>query len=173
MKTYSKIIAAAACVLSLSAYADGYRVVELGGGSPSDIPWVRIVTNQTDWEDLARESYATDGMSPVVLCGDTPMGIDCMEPPPAVDFETEQVVVGGLGLQPDSGHTMVVSNVFASESSGYQYVGVTDIVPGSGCATLPVVTNPMIAIVVEKTGLPLRLGFSIATTNCEILTLDL
>jgi hypothetical protein len=173
MKPLRKFITASACLVSLSAFADGYRVVELGGGSPNDVPWVRLVTNQYDWETLARESYAANGIDPVVFCDEVTISTDCVEPPPVVDFETEQVIAGGLGLQGDSGHNLVVSNVMASQPSGYQYVNVMDIVAGAGCVTLPVVTNPMLAIVVEKTNLPIKLSLFTATTNCEFDNINL
>ena len=175
MKPLKKLIISSACLLSISAYAyaDAYRVVELGGGSPSDVPWVRLITNQYDWETLVRESYGADGIDPVVFCNDVPVSTDCVEPPPVVDFETEQVIAGGLGLQADSGHRLVVSSVMASRPSGYQYVYVADIVAGAGCVTLPVVINPMLTIVVEKMNLPVKLTFFTTTTTCDLNSIDL
>jgi hypothetical protein len=173
MKTLTKIVSVVAtCLLSMSTYADGYRVVELSG-SPSEEPWLRLITNQSDWENLARESYEASGIDPVIFCSEISYETDCVEPPPFVDFETEQVIVGGFGTRPDDGYDIVVSNVLTSPLSGYQYVTVYETVYGAGCVALPVITNPMIAIVVEKSGLPIKLSFSTATYDCDMVTIDL
>jgi hypothetical protein len=173
MKTLSKLTSVLTCIVSLSANADDFRVVTLGGSSPSDLPWSRLITTQYDWETLARESYAADDVGPVVFCDQVPTSIDCVEPPPVVDFDTEQVIVGGLGLQGDSRHILAVSNVVARQSSGYQYVNIMHLVAGAGCTTVPEVSNPMLAVVVQKTELPIKLSLFSTTTDCEFHNIDL
>ena len=65
---------------------------------------------------------------------------------PAVDFTRDLVIAAAAGQQPTGGHSIAVSRVFRSGEG--LAVEVVETVPGPGCTTAQVITQPVDVVVV-------------------------
>jgi hypothetical protein len=157
----SKMIAT--IVVSLFAQqiqADDYRVLDLGHNSiDNEHPWLEVITDQTRWEVFYYDDLlGCSVFYPTIVDGDDP----CSAPAPAVDFTTEQVVVGGLGVKPSTAYEILVSSV---DSSGDEH-RIT-IIDFAWCVGLTVLDYPMAAIAVPRTEKPTRVYVEYGEASCQ------
>ncbi len=141
--------------------ADEFRVLDLGSNTRSiEHPWIRVIEDQSEWQEVyyhqIHDCPYMDFLVPV------DENDPCYQPEPEVDFETSQVIVGGLGVKPSTAHQILVSQV---DSSGEQHqVTVLDY---EGCVGLTVLHYPIAALVIENTGKPVQVQVEPATAICD------
>jgi hypothetical protein len=147
---------------SLTASAEEFRVLDLAPYSiQSDTPWMQVITDREQWLNFY---YARLLGCPTVYPTAIPPETDpCALPEPLIDFETQQVVVGGLGAKPSTAYSLLISGVSISED-GQEVIQVIDY---ERCLGLTVIDYPMAAVVVSNTGLPIRVNVVEAREKCE------
>jgi hypothetical protein len=153
MKKLSKSFAVIAlATLSSQVYADNFSVLDLFYHRNIDTPWVRVITNQADWESYYRELQISNDVDPDEGGTDSEESPPYYPPsePPYVDFSSHQVIIGSLGVKPSSGYDLVVSEVTADLDSQIYNITLLDISPAEECVLLPALTYPEAAIVVSN-----------------------
>ncbi|MES9993099.1 MAG: hypothetical protein ABW098_14165 [Candidatus Thiodiazotropha sp.] len=135
MKAKLVVITFLFCLFSVTANAAEFRVLDLKYTMPTDVPWVRVITNQSDWEIFYRELLTSNGYA-------------ANERPPRVNFKSKQVLVAGVGVRYNNVGRLVVSHVDAGWDLEKITVNLLDMEPE---CTLPhSVIHPMVAVVVPK-----------------------
>jgi hypothetical protein len=160
MKISKMIAAAAVCLFSLQIQADDYRVLDLKQNRITHkYPWFEVITDQTHWERFYFEQLlGCNQFYPFLVDGNDP----CTADAPLVDFETEQVVVGGPGAKPSSAYSIHVIDV--DSSTDEQRITVLEY---ARCIGLAVITYPIEAVVVPRTDKPISLHVEQGAAVCE------
>lgn len=160
MRIPNIIVAAAVCLFSQQGQADDYRVLDLGSSTiASEHPWIEIIADRTSWEAFYFEQLLQCQVAfPSLVDENSP----CNAQAPAVDFETEQVVVGGLGSKPSTAYDILVTSV--DSSTDEQRITVLDF---TWCVGLTVIDYPMAAVVVPRTEKPVSVYVEQGTAICE------
>jgi len=83
---------------------------------------------------------------------------------PNIDFAGSVVVVAAMGTKPTGGHTIEIEGVYRADDR--LYVVVRETSPGSNCMTTQALTAPVVAVSVEKTGLPVSFVERRETVSC-------
>jgi hypothetical protein len=151
--------------------AGDFKVLELQYIMPHEYPWIKVISSQADWGSFYyNELLPSNGIN-CTFPSDTTYEQDdpCLSGPPQVDFNTSQVVVGGLGLKPSSGFQAMVSNIDTTSSSD-MIVNIFDGTPSDECMALPVVSLEMMTLVVEKSEKPVKVNVHSATLHCDSST---
>jgi hypothetical protein len=115
MKTVTIVITLAFAMLAPYVSADDYKVIDFGYYSmqKGQTPWIRFIENQLEWETFYEELLEDNEIGRLDFCGIGPIDeAHCIEPPPipTVDFESNQVIAGGIGARPVE-EKLVVSSV--------------------------------------------------------------
>lgn len=115
MKAVTIVIASVFGLLSSYVSADDFRVIDMGYKNihKGYSPWMKMINNQLEWEIFYQELLEANEIGRLDYCGIGPSDeAYCVEPPPipTVDFETHQVIIGGVGYRPVE-ERLVVSNV--------------------------------------------------------------
>ena len=129
-------------------------VLNLPSEVGSETPWSRTITTSSEWNAFYGELLqrgTTVPAEPVTA--------------PAIDFDTYQLVAGGLGMQTSGGYSVVVRKV--SELSESLLIDVLFVRPGANCVVATLITYPTVAILVKKTNKPLRFSLSNLTLDCS------
>lgn len=160
MKISRIVFALAISLLSHQTKADDYRVLDFKHYTiANEHPWIEIITDQTRWETF----YFEQLLGCIVAYPFLDDGIDpCIAEAPAVDFETEQVVVGGLGSKPSTAYDILVTSV--ESLTDEQRITVVDY---AWCVGLAVIDYPMAAVVVPKTDNPVSVYVEQGAAICE------
>jgi hypothetical protein len=139
------------CLFSLTVHASNFKVLDMGYTMPSDVPFVRVITNQTDWEIFYNEILTSNGLDPYLDCTwGFLLPPACSFKPPKVNFKSKQVVVIGVGVRYNNVGRLVVSGVDAGWNLENIKVNLLDIDPE---CTLPhSMIYPMATVVVPKLG---------------------
>jgi hypothetical protein len=83
---------------------------------------------------------------------------------PAVDFATEDVVVVALGEKRKAGFAVRIDQVEFTDST--RNIIVVQTVPAESCSSSEVITTPLDAAVVSKTGKPTRFIERLSLLTC-------
>ncbi|MEJ2622247.1 MAG: hypothetical protein P8163_18945 [Candidatus Thiodiazotropha sp.] len=158
-------------VLLSPLQASDFKVLELQYIMPYEYPWVRVISSQADWGNFYyNELLPSNGINCTFPSDATYEQDDpCLSGPPQVDFNTSQVVVGGLGLKPSSGFQAMVSDIDITSSSD-MIINIFDASPSNECVSLPVVSLEMMTLVVEKSEKPVKINVQTATLHCDSST---
>ncbi|MEQ1635949.1 MAG: hypothetical protein ABL903_04605 [Methylococcales bacterium] len=143
-----------------TAHAEGtipplfsYTVLETpewGSFSQTDDPWARIINTQEEWQALNNDPRFFKLWQ-----------LPTTSPPPAIDFEHYQLVIGGLQSGP-AGNEVVVTNV-REELNEVQIFATAISLP---CSGFPISTSPVVAILIAKTGKPINIRLKHASYDC-------
>ena len=87
------------------------------------------------------------------------------DPPPAVDFATEMVVVVGVGVRPSGGYSVSIDSV--REVGGVTAVEYTETQPGPRCVVTLALTHPYTVVRVPRTETPGEFKGTLRTHNCR------
>jgi hypothetical protein len=160
MKISRILVAAAVSLLCQQIHADDFRVLDFKLYTvANEHPWMEIISDQTRWEAFYFEQLLGCNQASSLLAD----GVDpCIAEAPVVDFETEQVVVGGLGSKPSTAYDILVSSV--DSSTNEQRITVVDY---AWCVGLAVIDYPMAAVVVPKTDKPISVYVEQGAAICE------
>lgn len=154
-------------LFTLRVDAEDFKVFDLKYTMPIDTPWTRVITNAVDWQKIYIELLAVNGIDPSTICNP---GIfvpaDCLPPPPIVDFDRYQIVIGGLGIRYNGSSNIVVSDVDARYGSTMK-IRVIDLNPSDECFVTTVINYPMFAIAVPVSEKPVLVSVKNATLNCQ------
>ncbi|MEJ2621759.1 MAG: hypothetical protein P8163_16340 [Candidatus Thiodiazotropha sp.] len=115
MKRLTILITTLLAMFTTHTNADDFKVIDFGyiNMHRGDSPWVIIINNQLDWETFYEELLEANEIGRLDYCGIGPSdAADCIDPPniPTVDFESHQVVAGGIGTRPVD-ERLVISSV--------------------------------------------------------------
>ncbi len=116
-------------------------------------PWSRTITSQQEWNDHFNQSLAY--MQFPVGEAPTPMEID---------FEQYQILSGGLGIKPSTGHYIAINEV--KELDDRIWVHVLSVSPGANCSSGAMITYPSITLLVKKTDKPFVFTVSHLSEDC-------
>jgi hypothetical protein len=160
MKIPRIILAVAASLISQHIQADDFRILDLKRYTiTNENPWVEIISDQTRWEEFYFEQLlGCNQVHPLLTDGIDP----CIAEAPAVDFETEQVVVGGLGAKPSTAYEILVTSV--ENYTDEQRITVVDY---ARCVGLAVIDYPMASVVVPRTDNPISVHVEQGAATCE------
>jgi hypothetical protein len=149
-------------------WAGGFKVLEMQYIMPQEYPWVNVITSQADLGNFYyNELLPANGIHCTFPTDPTYEQDDpCLSGPPQVDFNTSQVVIGGLGLKPSSGFQAMVSNV-DSTSTDDLIINIFDGTSSDECILMPVVSLEMMTLVVEKSDKPVKVNVHSATLHCD------
>ncbi len=129
-------------------------VLKLPFSFKSEEPWSKIIRTQKEWEislELLEKSEAFT-VIPALL--------------PQIDFETFQLVAGGIGFRPSGGYSVSVSEVI--ELNDVIHIEVFVVSPGKNCIVTAQVTYPFTAILIRKTNKPIQFSSSQLTDECPL-----
>lgn len=129
-----------------------HTVLKLPFSFKSEEPWSQIIRTQKEWEmslELLEESEVFS-VIPALL--------------PQIDFETFQLVAGGIGFRPSGGYRVSVSEVI--ELDDVIHIEVFVVSPGKNCIVTTQVTYPFTAILIRKTNKPIQFSSSQLTDEC-------
>jgi hypothetical protein len=157
IKIYRCVTFMALAMFSFHSHADSFRVLDIPFAVNKQSPWIKTITNQTEWEEFCLENFES-------LVAPTPDQLaECL---PEVDFETEQVIAGGMGIL---SHEIAVTHVDTSSQSELS-ISVLNVSLGEECdvESLPL-TPPFVAVAVPKTDLPISTFIEYVTLNCAVL----
>ena len=138
---------------SQSADFFSYSVLRLPAAPEINKPWVKFISNQSEWEAYFYATTAAitypQSMAPVA---------------PVLDFERYQLISGGLGVRPTGGYYLAIESVFELENA--MFIHVLDVRPGSACVVSFAFTNPSITFLVKKTDKPIKFTVSKLINQC-------
>lgn len=120
----------------------------------SEEPWSRIIRTQEEWEislELLAESE-NHIVIPALL--------------PQVDFETFQLIAGGIGFRPSGGYSVSVSDVI--ELDDVIHIRVFVVSPGKNCIVTAQATYPLTLILIRKSDKPIQFSSSQLTDECSL-----
>jgi hypothetical protein len=138
-------------MLAFSLNAAGFRVLDLNYTMQTDVPWVKIITNQQDWEIFYNELLTSNGYDLWTKCAEEHKVLPpvCSYPkPPKVNFNKKQIVIVGVGIRYNNVGRLVVSGVDARWRQEKITVNLLDMDPE--CYLPHSVSYPMVSIVVPK-----------------------
>jgi hypothetical protein len=151
---------------------DDYRVLNMSPfmwldySGDAGNTWVKVITNQNDWELFFQERFEKTQGEDKDYCGLLDDGPDCVDvsPIPVVNFEDEQVIIGGIGHISDREYLVVID--VNSEISEYLLITVAYL--NSFCdPSPPFGVDSVAAITVAKTHKPIRASLVTAQINCQ------
>ena len=150
---------AASAVVNANAESTSYEllshaVLNLPAEFKADTPWSKTITTNAEWNSFYSELLQDSSSAP----GDPVTA-------PAVDFDTYQLVAGGLGMQSSGGYSVVVRKV--SDLSATLLIDVLVVRPGDNCLVPTVITYPTVAVLVKKSDKPLQFSLSNLTLDCS------
>lgn len=125
-------------------------VLDLPGRLERTEPWVKIIKTHEEWVQLYDE---------LTLVVSEP------DPLPGIDFESFQLIVGGIGVKSSGGNSLVVNGIFESDHDITIYV--LDVTPGAHCSGITVIDYPMTAFLIRKTEKPMNFYVQHAQTECS------
>ncbi len=129
-----------------------HTVLKLPFDLQSEEPWSRIIRTQEEWtlfyNELVGDTLATDDAAVFAI--------------PEIDFETYQIVTGGIGFRSSGGYRVSVEKVH--ELSDVIYIDVIVVSPGPNCASTDATTYPSTTVLIKKTNKPIQF-FSAHTLN--------
>lgn len=161
--TMNRIITALFIYLSSQTllYAEDFKVLDLTSYAiQSDTPWFQVITDEDQWYEFYYQTLLDcPGVYPTASAESDP----CALPAPYVDFETQKVVVGGLGAKPSTAFSILISNVYLTDA-GEQVINVVDY---EDCLGLTIIDYPMAAVVIPNTGHPLQVNVEQAKRQCD------
>ena len=131
-----------------------HTVLKLPFDYQSEEPWSKIIHTQAEWELLYNE-LLDDNLAE----GNT---VDFIIP--QIDFETFQVVTGGIGFRPSSAYSVSVGKVI--ELSDVIHIEVFVINPGGNCSVSADVAYPSTTILIKKTDKPIQFSSSQLIFEC-------
>lgn len=147
------VLMAAIIMPSQATDVFSYAVLTLPDDPRIDEPWFKIIRNQADWES---HFYATtaaitfpESMAPVA---------------PVLDFDSYQVISGGLGMRSSGGYYLAIESVYELEST--MSIHVLNVSPGSGCLVSFGFTNPSITFLVKKTDKAIKFAVTELINQC-------
>lgn len=148
---------------SQTIYAEDFKVLDLTPYTiQSDTPWIQVITDQGQWyEFYYQRLLGCPGIYPTASA--SAEADPCALPAPSIDFETQKVVVGGLGAKPSSAFSILISNVYLT-NEGEQAINVIDY---EECLGLTVIDYPMAAVVISNTGRPVQVNVEQAMKQCD------
>lgn len=98
-----------------------------------------------------RRLFIKDAAAWTALWAEVTANLQPPPPVPAIDFDTEAVVVASMGTRPSGGYSIAIEGVY--EADGKLYVEVREVSPGSNCITTAALTAPVHAVrVPTRTG---------------------
>jgi hypothetical protein len=150
-------------LLSSQTHADDFRVFDFDLTMPIDTPWLRIISSQEEWRNFYFDLMNSNGL--YLIPG--PNG-EIPDPPHIVDFESNHVIAGGLGIRYDELSKIVVSDVDSTIGDKLN-INVIDLTPSNECVILglAVTTHPMVVIEVPKSDKPLSISVEEASIHCR------
>src|SRR5688572_11745267 len=110
--------------------------------------------------DDRRRLFMKDATAWTALWEEVTANVQPPPPVPAIDFDTEAVVVASMGTRPSGGYSITIEGVF--EADGQLYVEVREVSPGSNCVTTAALTAPVHAVRV-----PARAGTVVFVEHTE------
>lgn len=137
-------IIAVAIIAITTAHADSkpydifsHTVLNLPLDVKSKTSWSKIITTTRDW-NLFYSDLLWDGTSePAELLI-----------APAIDFDSYQLLVGGLGLQMSGGFSLSIRKII--EYNDLLLVDVLIMRPGENCVVTAALTYPTVAVLTKK-----------------------
>ncbi len=160
MRMPNMIVAATICLFSQQSQADDFRVLDLGSSEiTNNHPWMEIIADQASWEEFYFERLLQCQVANTSLVDENS---PCYGQAPTVDFETEQVVVGGLGSKPSTAYDILVSSV--DSTTDEQRITVIDF---NWCVGLTIIDYPTAAVVVPRTEKPVSVYVEQGAAICE------
>ncbi|MES9991815.1 MAG: hypothetical protein ABW098_07670 [Candidatus Thiodiazotropha sp.] len=155
MKLKMLLTMVAVVVFVFRANADEFRVLDFGHITmPIATPWMRIINNQSDWDNFYNDLLSRNGLDPVSDCSSDPSSYaPCSPTPPKVDFTAYQVVTGGLGLSYTPTSDIVIASVTSTASAQDPIlINVLELAPSQRCVPSAVIgiRYPMATVVVPK-----------------------
>lgn len=85
--------------------------------------------------------------------------------PPAVDFETEMVLIAALGTKPNLSSIAVIDSVTETTHEVVVHVRTTWLRPG--CIASPAFTEPAVAVATPARAKPVRFVHRVQPANCD------
>jgi hypothetical protein len=166
MKQIKSIALIILCLFALRSPADDFRVLDLEYNMPLEFPWMRVISSDLEWWDFYTDMIAAQIIELEDICDPDSLDLDeCEPPPPPVDFEHQQIILGGLGVRLQGASKIVVSGV-DSISDDQLNINVLDINPSLECVTTAVISYPMVAIAIDRSDKPINITVEEATLNC-------
>lgn len=129
-------------------------VLDLPGRLERTEPWVKIIKTHEEWAQLYDE---------LTLVVSEP------DPLPGIDFESFQLIVGGIGVKSSGGNSLLVDGIFESDHDIVIYI--LDAIPCAATtmtalAAITVIDYPMTAFLIRKTEKPLSFYVQQAKIGC-------
>lgn len=84
--------------------------------------------------------------------------------PPAVDFSRQMVIGASMGQRPSGGYAIDIEEIY--EDGGTLFPVVLETSPGPLCTTIQVITAPVVAVLVERTGASVTFVEKTETRDC-------
>lgn len=134
-------------VLASDIYS--HIVLDLPGQLERTEPWVKIIKTHEEWAQLYDE---------LTLVVSEP------DPLPGIDFESFQLIVGGIGVKSSGGNSLLVQGIYEFDHDIVIYI--LDVIPGAHCSAIAVIDYPMTAFLIRKTEKPLSFHVQQAKIEC-------
>lgn len=84
-----------------------------------------------------------------------------------IDFSRYTMVVAALGTRPNNGYAVLIRGVYDGGSS--IVVGLTELIPGPGCAVALELTHPMTIALIPRSTKPVEfIGYK-ASMDCKLI----
>lgn len=156
---FNKVIALFTLLMAIMTSAHSsdifsHTVLTLPDNPRIEEPWSQTITTQQEWETLF---YSTTAHM-TFLQGKAPIA-------PQLDFETYQVLAGGLGVKPSGGNILSVESV--KELNDIIEIHVLSIKPGSTCFSIAMISYPSTTVLIKKTDKPFRFTISNSISDCQ------
>jgi hypothetical protein len=157
------------CVFTFRSHADDFKVLDLEYSMPIDVPWIKVISTNLEWLEFYFDLLAANGIDVDNFCDpqSTDM-VECSPPPPPVDFEYNQIIVGGLGIRYQDASRIVVSEVDSIRDDKLN-INILNANPSDECVTttLAVINHPIAAIAVLKSDKPINVTVEDVTLHCR------
>ena len=134
---------------SLEELDSGSVLLHLGY-SGFDEPARLVVRDAAQWEALWATAFARQTTA---------------HPLPAVDFESDMILVAALGARPSGGYDIAIEGL-TPEMDGAVAL-VTSTAPGAECYTTAAITEPVVMLRVAAVSGPIRFQEETETHACE------
>lgn len=151
--------AAAISVARASNLSVAFEVLKINPRfSGTEVPLFTAVRSRDEWRSLRSKLISSRQRD--LAPHDLPSASE-------IDFSRYIMVVAALGTRPSNGYAVLVRDVYDGASS--IVVGLTELIPGPGCATAQALTYPMTIALIPRSAKPVEfIGYK-ASMDCKLL----
>jgi hypothetical protein len=158
MSRRQSIAVSATCLFASWSITDArgldFNTIDTEHGATSNIPTYSSIRSRNEWVSWWRRPSVLPGASATTTL-----------PLPPIDFRRHTLLVADSGPKPTAGYSVAVQSI--NDDGASVQVSIVETTPGENCQLLPVVTHPMVMVLMPRVGKPIRFQISKTINDCK------